>query len=70
MTKYAFKKGWQQVPRSKTEEVKNAIKEQLGISSNPAFYARVRGTVELKISEADKVVEIFAAYGITDIWGE
>ena len=67
MTKYAFKKGWNQIPRVKTEEVRNAIKEQLGITSNPAFYSRM---IELKMSEADKVVAIFASYGISDIWGE
>lgn len=70
MTKYAFKKGWNQIPRVKTEEVRNAIKEQLGITSNPAFYSRMSGKIELKMSEADKVVAIFASYGISDIWGE
>lgn len=66
----AFKKGWNQVPQGKTKEVRSEIMHRLGINSTQAFYSRMRGVPELRVSQASQVAEVFAVYGITDIWGD
>lgn len=35
-----------------------------------SFYYYVKGTIEPKASQADKIEEIFHNHGITEIWGE
>lgn len=70
MTKFAFKKGWDQVPNGRTAEVKEKIMAAIGITGNATFYARMKGIPEPTISEYQTITEVFASYGITDIWGE
>lgn len=68
--RFAFKKGWSQVPRNKTEEVRLHIMSALGLQTRNTFYIRLRGKIEPKVSEAEKIENIFREYGITEIWGE
>ena len=56
MAKFAFKKGWDQVPNGKMAEVKEKLMAAIGITGNATFYARMKGIPE--------------PTGITDIWGE
>lgn len=69
MAKYAFIKAWNQVPRGKLAETKQAIKVALNIKSDPQFYNRMRGVPEPTISEAEALTGIFNELGITEIWG-
>lgn len=69
MKKYSFRKGYNQVPAGKQGEVRSAIIRSLGIAQS-AFYSRLRGEVEPKVSEYRAIEAIFKKYGITDIWGE
>lgn len=68
MAKYAFTKAWDQVPRGKLSETKQAIKTALNIKSDPQFYNRMRGVPEPTISEAEALTKIFNGLGITKIW--
>lgn len=68
--KFAFKKGWEQLPQKSAAEVKNRIIKALGSQSATGFYARLNGQVEPKASEYLKIEAIFHEYGITEIWGE
>lgn len=68
--RFSFKKGWKQLPRCAMTEVRSKIISALELKTVPAFYPRLNGTVEPKISEAQAIEEIFHSYGITDIWGE
>lgn len=70
MAKFAFKKGWNQVPKGKAADVKKAIMEGLGITGDATFYNRMKGIPEPTISEYQTISEVFADHGITDIWGE
>ena len=44
--------------------------EALGLTTKPAFYNRLNGDVEPKVSEAKAIVDIFNNYGIAEIWGD
>jgi len=68
--RFAFKKGWGQVPHEKTKEVRERIMTALGLQARNNFYIRLRGKIEPKVSEAEKIEEIFREYGITEVWGE
>lgn len=70
MAKFAFVRGWNKVPKGFTLQVKQEIKDALGIKSDPQFYRRMKGTPEPTMSESGKLVEIFDKYGISDIWGD
>lgn len=70
MAKYAFMRGWNQVPKSKTNEVREAIMSRLNIASFSTFYSRLKGEPEPTMSEGAKIEEVFSQYGIADIWGE
>lgn len=68
--RFAFKKGWGQVPHDKTKEVRRRIMEALNLQARNNFYIRLRGEIEPKVSEAESIEAIFLEFGITDIWGE
>lgn len=58
------------MPRNKTEEVRLRIMAALSLQTRNTFYVRLRGKIEPKVSEAEKIEEIFRDYGITEVWGE
>lgn len=70
MNSYSFKKGWSQVRQKDIEEVRTAIMDALGLTTKPAFYNRLNGDVEPKVSEAKSIEDIFNNYGIAEIWGD
>ena len=70
MAKFAFKKGWDLVPKGKAAAVKADIKEALGITGDATFYNRMKGVPEPTVSEYNAVAGVFRKYGIADPWGE
>lgn len=70
MSVYSFQKGFNQVTVQEARKLRNDLKEALKINSRPAWLNRLRGNVEPKVSEAKAIEEVFAEYGITEIWGE
>ena len=70
MAKFAFKKGWDQVPNGKMAEVKEKLMAAIGITGNATFYARMKGIPEATISEYTAITGVVQEMGITDIWGE
>lgn len=66
---FSFKRGWSQVPQSRVKECREALMEALGIGTRAAFLNRLNGDVEPKISQVKAIEDVFAKYGITDIWG-
>lgn len=70
MTKFAFVRGWNKVPKGITAQAKQDIKDALCIKSDPQFYRRMKGAPEPTLSEAEKIEAVFGKYGITDIWGD
>jgi len=52
------------------EEARLRIMTALKLQTRNTFYIRLRGKIEPKVSEAEKIEEIFREYGITEVWGE
>jgi hypothetical protein len=71
MEKYSFQKGLNQVKIGRKQIVKDKIMKALDIKSVPAWYKRLNGNVEPKVSEAKAVEEIFAQErpAIKEVWG-
>ena len=70
MNNFSFKKAWSQVRQKDIEEVRTSVMDALGLTTKVAFYNRLNGDVEPKVSEAKAIEDIFNNYGITEIWGE
>lgn len=67
---YSFKKGFSQVKNKDIRTVRQQIMDTLGITTRAGFHLRLTGNIEPRVSEAEKIAEVFARYGIHDIWGE
>ncbi len=69
MNEYGFRRGYSQVRQKDAKKVMEQIKKALGITTNVSWNARLNGKVEPKMSEAKAIEEVFAEYGITEVWG-
>lgn len=69
MNEYSFKKGFAQVRQKDVPEVKKRIMSALGLTTRVSWYARLNGTVEPKVSEAKAIEDVFAEFGIKNVWG-
>lgn len=69
MSEFSFQKGFSQVKQKDIKNVKRKIMSALGISTRPSWTARLNGVVEPKVSEAKAIEEVFAEYGIKQVWG-
>ena len=71
MERFSFKKGYNQVSQKDATEVRRKIMEalNLNVDSRSSWKLRLDGTVEPKVSEAEAIEGLFAAYGITEVWG-
>lgn len=67
---YSFKKGYDQVQRKDVVNVRAEIMAALKITTRMAFYKRLHGEVEPKVSEVPAIEAVFIKYGIKNIWGE
>ena len=68
--RFSFKKGFRQLPICKAKVVQLSIMEALGISGRMTWYDRLNGKIEPRVSEAEKIEEIFHQHNITEIWGK
>ena len=66
--KYSFRKGYRQLTIDEAPAVREEIIDKLGIKRT-AFYSRLRGEVEPKVSEYLTIERIFKKRGISEIWG-
>lgn len=66
---FSFQKGFSQVQQKDIANVRCKIMTALNINTRPAWYSRLYGNVEPKVTEAKAIEEIFAAYGIKEVWG-
>lgn len=67
---FSFLKAYNQVPLMYAAEVKKAIMIALSIKNRAAWYQRLYGNVEPKVSEAAAIEKVFEKYGIKDVWGK
>ena len=69
MEKFSFKRGWSQIKQCDAPVVKKKIMKAIKINSRNAFYERLCGKVEHRITEHQAIEQIFAEYGVTDVLG-
>lgn len=67
---FSFKKGYGQISVKDAKAIKRRIMSALNLKGDKSWYNRLNGKVEPKVSEAEKIEQIFKSYNITDIWGE
>jgi hypothetical protein len=70
MSKFSFKKGFSQLTIRDVKSARKELMEALGIGTRAGFLKRLKGEVEPKASEVEKIEEVFDRYGIHDVWGE
>lgn len=68
-SEFSFWKGWSQVRMKDQVDVRDKIMKALNINTRMAWCQRRLGKVEPKVSEAKAIEEIFAEYGIKQVWG-
>lgn len=66
---FSFQKGWSQVKNGDLAECRDKLMAALNITTRAAWGKRLKGEVEPKISEVRAVENVFAEYGITEVWG-
>ena len=71
MERYSFQHGINQVKVGRKQIIRNKIMRALDLKSVPAWYQRLNGNVEPKVSEAKAIEEIFAQERppIREVWG-
>lgn len=69
MNEFSFQKGWSQIKQGDVATVRSKLMSVLNITTRMAFLDRLNGKVEPKVTEHRAIEEIFAEYGITEIWG-
>ena len=67
---FSFSKGWSQVRVIDRKAIRFKLMDAMRISSRRQFQARLRGDHEPKVSEYAAIEQVFADYGISDVWGQ
>jgi hypothetical protein len=68
--KKSFMKGWMHVQQGQVKEVRKALMDALKISAYASWYLRLRGKYDFRVSEVESITNVFANYGITDVWDD
>lgn len=66
---FSFNKGWAQVKNGDIPRCREELMAALNVKTRAAFLNRMKGEVEPKISEAKAIEDVFAKYGIKEVWG-
>lgn len=66
--RFSFKKGYEQLAQKDIKDFRKKLCERLGIK-DATIYRKMSGKVEPRMSEGRTIEELFAEYGITDVWG-
>lgn len=65
------KSGYRQLRKSDEENFRAEFMEIFNIRTRNSFYSRLNGRPEPKMSEIQKINNLFRKYGVTaNIWGE
>ena len=66
---FAFVRGMNRVPAMNVVQCKNEICSAMGWNNRTSYYKHLYGEIEPRVSEAQAIEQIFAKYGVTDVWG-
>lgn len=64
---FSFKRGYEQLAQKDVKDFREKLCERLGIK-DATIYRKMSGNVDLRMSEGRIIEELFAEYGITDVW--
>ena len=67
--KFAFLHGFNQITVKDAKQVQKEIMKALSIKTRVAWYSRLYGDVEPKITEYNAIERIFTKYGVKQCWG-
>lgn len=70
MKKFSIKKGFGQLQVMQVDSAKTKLWEALEINSRSQWSSYLRGLTEPKISQALAAEQVFAEFGISDIYEE
>ena len=66
---FSFRRGYMQLAQRDVPKFREQLMRELRITTPNGWTARVYGRTEPRVSEAQAIENIFAEYGITDVWG-
>lgn len=69
MNEFSFKRGLSQIRARDLPTVRVLIMDALDIKSRKSWHLRLNGDIEPRVSEAQRIEEIFHSYGVFDVWG-
>lgn len=67
--KWAFVRGYSQVPRAKSARLQEKIKDALGVKSRMGWFRHLHGISMHTAQQAEDIEIIFKSIGIIDVWG-
>lgn len=68
--KFSFKKGYGQIKQKDLPNVRKELMQALGVSNRMSLSQYMRGKIEPKMGQAKAIEQVFAKYGITEVWGD
>ena len=66
---FSCAKGWAQVRQCDVANCRKELMQVLNVTTRAAFLQRKKGNVIPNVLEANNLEQVFAKYGITDVWG-
>lgn len=66
---YSFNKGWSQLRQCDISQCRKELMSAFNVTTRAAFLQRLKGNVIPNVLEAHQVENVFAKYGIKDVWG-
>lgn len=70
MENFRFRRGYGQVQQKDIPKVREELMQALGVNNKMSLSNYMRGMIEPKVGQVKGVEEVFARYGIADIWGD
>lgn len=70
MGNFSFNKGLSLARHGDAPVIKAKIMKALGITTRAAWRQRKNGLIEPKVSEAAAIEQIFAEFGVKEVWGD
>jgi hypothetical protein len=66
--KSGLKRAYDQIPKGLASQLREELKEAIGVKTDVNLYTYIRGDVEPKLSQALAIEKVFQKYGISVNW--
>lgn len=68
MSEFSLIDAYRQIKNGDVERFRKDFMKTLGIKGRTTFFRRINGEVEPKVTEAERIEEVFKKYGVANIW--